>query len=100
MKAKKKKTALEALGGLKKCKYCLSEKNLTIDHKIPLSKGGTDNVKNLQCLCFRCNTRKGGLTDKQVKDLFQWLYDINHERLLKGKKYFGEKQYLKRHPIE
>lgn len=30
----------------------------TIDHVIPLSKGGTDDLDNLALSCFHCNRRK------------------------------------------
>lgn len=42
-----------------KCLGCgNSEVKLTIDHVIPLIKGGEHNVDNIQPLCFQCNNRK------------------------------------------
>ncbi len=41
-----------------KCLCCGSTENLTLDHIIPLSKGGTDNRYNLQTLCKKCNWKK------------------------------------------
>lgn len=43
------------------CQICGQEGN-TVDHIVPLSKGGTDNLDNLQCACKRCNYSKGGLS--------------------------------------
>lgn len=41
-----------------KCAYCESDKNLTIDHVIPQSKGGTDSTFNVVCCCKMCNQSK------------------------------------------
>lgn len=42
-----------------RCTECGSEDNLTLDHIIPWSKNGPDNVSNLRTLCGPCNSRKG-----------------------------------------
>ena len=44
-----------------KCVLCGKTKKesiLEIDHIIPVSKGGGNNLKNLQTLCFDCNRGK------------------------------------------
>ena len=40
-------------------KGCGSEHNLTVDHRIPLAKGGTWDQDNLQPMCQSCNSSKG-----------------------------------------
>lgn len=40
------------------CAYCGKSKKLTKDHIIPLSKGGTDYIENIQPLCRNCNSKK------------------------------------------
>jgi 5-methylcytosine-specific restriction endonuclease McrA len=43
------------------CQYCgRKTKDLTIDHIIPRSRGGTDTWKNVVAACPNCNHRKGG----------------------------------------
>lgn len=44
-----------------KCVWCGSTENLTLDHVVPSSQGGTDAMKNLQTLCEECNGFKGAL---------------------------------------
>lgn len=41
------------------CLCCAKQKPLTIDHVIPVSKGGANTIDNLQPLCMTCNLRKG-----------------------------------------
>lgn len=42
-----------------KCLCCgRSDVALTVDHVVPVSKGGTSNIDNLQPLCLSCNSKK------------------------------------------
>jgi hypothetical protein len=41
-----------------RCAYCDSENELTLDHVVPQSKGGSDQTKNLVCCCKSCNRDK------------------------------------------
>lgn len=46
---------------------------LEIDHIVPIAQGGTSDTSNLQCLCWRCNTKKGSSrTNAQVDSLRTW----------------------------
>jgi 5-methylcytosine-specific restriction endonuclease McrA len=44
-----------------KCKVCGKAENLVPDHIIPLIMGGTNKPDNIQCLCYKCNQKKGNL---------------------------------------
>lgn len=51
------------------CQYCGTTAHpgdLTIDHVVPLSKGGTSTWENLVIACRRCNGRKGNQLAEQA----------------------------------
>jgi 5-methylcytosine-specific restriction endonuclease McrA len=47
-----------------KCLRCGEDdkEKLTLDHIVPVSRGGSDEDENLQTLCKRCNEMKGNKT--------------------------------------
>ena len=47
------------------CVYCGSLDDLSIDHKTPQSRGGTDDMDNLQTLCRPCNASKRDMTHEE-----------------------------------
>jgi 5-methylcytosine-specific restriction endonuclease McrA len=52
------------------CQYCgrhFPAHQLSLDHVIPRSHGGTTIWKNVVCACLKCNVRKGGRTPKEAK---------------------------------
>lgn len=44
------------------CLCCGQKKKLTADHIVPLSRGGTNSIDNIQPLCLPCNASKGTKT--------------------------------------
>jgi 5-methylcytosine-specific restriction enzyme A len=51
-----RKAALARAG--RRCERCSSPLRLQVDHRIPVSQGGTHDLANLQVLCVTCHGRK------------------------------------------
>lgn len=47
------------------CQYCGSFENLSLDHKIPVSRGGDSSIANLCVACIICNSKKGNKTPEE-----------------------------------
>lgn len=81
--AKRRKTTLklkllQKSGG--KCTYCnkrltLKRKHhvdkVTVDHYIPLAKGGFDDFHNKVAACLKCNNRKADLMPEEFMEVLK-----------------------------
>lgn len=55
------------------CACCGKVGNLTVDHIIPVSRGGDNGIMNIQPLCLSCNSRKGTRTiDYRPEKVRDW----------------------------
>lgn len=62
--------------GILRCVYCNKELTIaqaTLDHKYPLSRGGTNERNNLAIACRCCNSSKH---DKTAEEYLQWLLGV------------------------
>ncbi|XP_062113507.1 uncharacterized protein LOC133824594 [Humulus lupulus] len=48
------------------CQYCYSQENLTIDHVLPVARGGEWEWENLVTACSKCNSKKGHKTMEEA----------------------------------
>jgi 5-methylcytosine-specific restriction endonuclease McrA len=52
-----------------RCQYCgkrFATTELSLDHVVPRSRGGTSTWENVVCCCIQCNVCKGGRTPKEA----------------------------------
>ena len=69
---------MEKLEEIKTCDYCnnlFDPLAASLDHILPKSRGGSNELENLHLVCFSCNLMKGNLTDSEFRDLLRWLLD-------------------------
>lgn len=60
------------------CEICgkpISRFQYSIDHIIPLSRGGTNNIDNLRAVHPSCNKLKGNFTDTEMKKVVTNVYE-------------------------
>lgn len=50
----------------------------TRDHRVPLSRGGSDTSENIVLACWRCNQVKADMTESEFRAAFRTPADIPH----------------------
>ena len=84
----KKSVSAKCNGTCAICGNPVKYKKMTIDHIVPLSKGGTNGMDNLQLACKRCNLMKADFT---AEEFVGKIHEIsNHHRLVKIKSMFAK----------
>lgn len=87
----KKDVIIEAQGN--KCYYCMrpfsNKLRCTIDHLIPISAGGSDELENLVGSCKYCNKAKGSLDEQEFLELahnigFDYVWSMRHLKADEG----------------
>ena len=84
-----KKTIYSKYDG--KCAICgkpVRFKKMTVDHKIPVSKGGTNELSNLQLSHLSCNRAKADMLEDEFLELAQRI--VIHNRWLRFKNLFAK----------
>jgi len=65
------KVLLRAKNRCESCGISNKEKALEVDHIIPRTKGGKDELSNFQALCFTCNSQKSNKDDTHFKKILE-----------------------------
>ena len=50
-----------------RCAYCGRSMPLTVDHRVPIARGGTNDIGNILPACGPCNLRKHTLTEAEFR---------------------------------
>jgi ATP adenylyltransferase len=64
------------------CGISAEERALEVDHILPRRHGGTDDLSNLQALCYKCNANKGARDDSDLRSVRERMADRSAECFL------------------
>lgn len=61
-----------------RCRYCnhdapIPPRLISADHRIPISRGGSNDPSNIDLICYRHNRLKGALTQEEFMSLLDFL---------------------------
>ena len=71
------KVLLRAKNRCESCGVSNKEKALEVDHIIPRTKGGKDDLSNFQALCYTCNSQKSNKDDTHFRKILE---SYNHRK--------------------
>lgn len=80
----RKKVYNKAHGRCELCGHRLLFQDMTLDHIIPLSMGGNDNMENLQSLCLACNQFKSNILPDEFNQRITEIFLYQMEKKNKG----------------
>lgn len=89
-----KKIALSKSNGVCcRCGKPLTIQNMTVEHVIPLSKGGTNEISNIVALCEDCNKEKSN-TILEPKKYYKYLAEYQREYLQEKYEKYINQEYM------
>lgn len=84
--AKHRAKGLKKKLGRRYCVYCkkkLNDETVTVDHFVPLSRGGTNSEDNIVPSCFDCNHTKADIVFDSIKEVRKYLDDPTSRTLMR-----------------
>lgn len=82
-----------------KCALCgkkLAFSEMTLDHIIPLTQNGKDEVENLQVCCYQCNQLKGSILPADLMQKVTEIFLYQMEKKYSKRIWWKNAQYLLR----
>lgn len=86
-----------------KCALCgkkLAFSEMTLDHIIPLTQNGNDEVENLQVCCYQCNQLKGSILPADLMQKVTEIFLYQMEKKYSKRIWWKSAQYLLRSCIK